>query len=142
MIFTSDLIYSGRGFQIEYESRPEKVPRQGYFQCRNREWVSNEKVCDGKMDCADGWDESECREGMPIPEFACGAAKLNTVRPDSLTSRILGGQEATEGSWPWQVSLQIFTTEPNGHYCGGSLIHPQFVVTAAHCVDGYDNELN
>uniref|UniRef100_A0A8D2J4Y8 chymotrypsin n=1 Tax=Varanus komodoensis TaxID=61221 RepID=A0A8D2J4Y8_VARKO len=45
-------------------------------------------------------------------------------------SRIVNGEEAVPGSWPWQVSLQDRT---GWHFCGGSLVHKQWVVTAAHC---------
>uniref|UniRef100_A0AAQ6IV37 Peptidase S1 domain-containing protein n=1 Tax=Anabas testudineus TaxID=64144 RepID=A0AAQ6IV37_ANATE len=51
----------------------------------------------------------------------CGQPPLNT--------KIVGGQVASPGSWPWQVSLQI----SGSHFCGGSLINNQWVMTAAHC---------
>uniref|UniRef100_A0A8B9ED92 Transmembrane protease serine 4 n=1 Tax=Anser cygnoides TaxID=8845 RepID=A0A8B9ED92_ANSCY len=45
------------------------------------------------------------------------------------TPRVLGGRPAAIESWPWQVSLQ-YRTE---HICGGSIIDPSWILTAAHC---------
>ncbi|TKS90349.1 Transmembrane protease serine 9 [Collichthys lucidus] len=46
-----------------------------------------------------------------------------------MESRIIGGQEAWAHSWPWQVSLR-FASMPA---CGGAIIGPLWVVSAAHC---------
>ncbi|TRY72711.1 hypothetical protein TCAL_01130 [Tigriopus californicus] len=47
--------------------------------------------------------------------------------------RIVGGSEATPGSWPWAVILG----QPSGTsfrvFCGGTLIDSTHVLTAAHC---------
>nr|XP_034178176.1 trypsin-like [Osmia lignaria] len=50
-----------------------------------------------------------------------------------LGSRIVGGSEAPRGSAPWQVTLQWGITSLQ-HFCGGSIINSQWIVTAGHCV--------
>lgn len=50
--------------------------------------------------------------------------------------RIVGGEEASPNSWPWQVSIQA--KKPVGfyrrsHICGGTLINKEWVLSAAHC---------
>ncbi|XP_025022423.1 chymotrypsinogen A-like [Python bivittatus] len=63
----------------------------------------------------------------PLPP-SCGVPAIKPVITGY--SRIVNGEDAVPGSWPWQVSLQ----ETNGwHFCGGSLIDQNWVVTAAHC---------
>ncbi|XP_059401287.1 transmembrane protease serine 2-like [Carassius carassius] len=51
-------------------------------------------------------------------------------------TRIVGGTTVTsKGVWPWQVSLQI----SGNHLCGGSIITPYWIITAAHCVNEFSN---
>uniref|UniRef100_A0A672S2F4 Trypsin-2-like n=1 Tax=Sinocyclocheilus grahami TaxID=75366 RepID=A0A672S2F4_SINGR len=53
----------------------------------------------------------------------CGRAPLNP--------KIVGGQNAVRGSWPWQASINYV---PNGGLvCGGSLINKDWVLSAAQC---------
>mmetsp|Transcript_1335 Transcript_1335/g.3169 ORF Transcript_1335/g.3169 Transcript_1335/m.3169 type:complete len:635 (+) Transcript_1335:142-2046(+) len=59
---------------------------------------------------------------------------VDEVQPKQLDKdlRIIGGQESTKGRFSYAVSLE----DRVGHFCGGSLIGPDVVLTAAHCVGG------
>uniref|UniRef100_A0A8C6W2R3 Kallikrein-1-like n=1 Tax=Nannospalax galili TaxID=1026970 RepID=A0A8C6W2R3_NANGA len=48
----------------------------------------------------------------------------------SIQSRIIGGWECERHSQPWQVAV----CHNNTFKCGGALIHPQWVLTATHCI--------
>merc|ERR1712198_282816 len=50
-------------------------------------------------------------------------------------SRIIGGERAALGEFPWQISLRFALLGASKHVCGGSLISRNWVVTAAHCFD-------
>lgn len=46
---------------------------------------------------------------------------------------IVGGEPATKGEFPWQISIQYYNATEATHFCGGSIIYDQWVLTAAHC---------
>lgn len=48
---------------------------------------------------------------------------------------IVGGTVADEGEYPWQAML---LNNSGRFYCGGSLISPNWVLTAAHCIEGIE----
>nr|XP_019961542.1 PREDICTED: serine protease 33-like [Paralichthys olivaceus] len=51
-------------------------------------------------------------------------------RPPLLENRIVGGMDAEDGAWPWQVDVQ---KDKDGHICGGSIITESWILSAAHC---------
>jgi len=51
--------------------------------------------------------------------------------------KVVGGHQAPQGAYPWMTALVMRGQTPvNGQFCGGALIHPQWVLSAAHCVEG------
>ncbi|KAF6206697.1 hypothetical protein GE061_017933 [Apolygus lucorum] len=59
------------------------------------------------------------------PQQGCGVS----VKSQTAQRRIVGGDEAGFGSFPWQAYIRIGSSR-----CGGSLVNRYHVVTAGHCV--------
>nr|XP_033322626.1 chymotrypsin-1-like [Megalopta genalis] len=71
---------------------------------------------------------------MPAALFSLLAvlAVANGAALPGLEPRIVNGEDAKLGEIPYQVSLQ----KSNSHFCGGSVLNTNYVLTAAHCVEG------
>ncbi|XP_073811414.1 chymotrypsin-2-like [Musca autumnalis] len=55
--------------------------------------------------------------------------------------RIVGGNNVPDGEYVhYQVSIQYLKNNTNRHFCGGSIITPNRILTAAHCVVGQNPE--
>uniref|UniRef100_A0A8C4KYR3 Ovochymase 2 (gene/pseudogene) n=1 Tax=Equus asinus asinus TaxID=83772 RepID=A0A8C4KYR3_EQUAS len=70
---------------------------------------------------------------LSLPKAPTCGQSLVKARPQNyfnIFSRIVGGSQVEKGSYPWQVSLK----RRQKHICGGTIISPQWVITAAHCV--------
>lgn len=58
---------------------------------------------------------------------------FSSDRSGDITSRIIGGQDAEEGQFPYQVSFRSKISDK--HYCGGSILSSRFLVQATHCLN-------
>ena len=65
---------------------------------------------------------------------ALGASTAPAANGGEPDPRIINGRPAPEGAYPWMVAL-VKAKEPaeRGQFCGGSLIGPRIVLSAAHC---------
>ncbi|XP_041437452.1 transmembrane protease serine 2 isoform X2 [Xenopus laevis] len=102
------------------DTLPSTYSPNGYFQLNNGSWSSKFYT--------NVQYSSSCFSGnvVSLRCIRCGVSNNNVA------SRIVGGTNAALGNWPWQVSLR----HSSGILCGGSIISPKWIVTAAHCVYG------
>uniref|UniRef100_A0A8I3NSV2 Kallikrein 1 n=1 Tax=Canis lupus familiaris TaxID=9615 RepID=A0A8I3NSV2_CANLF len=79
------------------------------------------------------------QELQALPCLASGPRNASRIiRPCRTTgaappvqSRIIGGWDCTKNSQPWQAALYHYSK----FQCGGVLVHPEWVLTAAHCIN-------
>uniref|UniRef100_A0A3Q3GLR6 Transmembrane serine protease 4a n=1 Tax=Labrus bergylta TaxID=56723 RepID=A0A3Q3GLR6_9LABR len=95
----------------------------GYMYTYNGKSVINASFCP---------NSSACKSGSVVSLSCSDCGKVGSQ------DRIVGGTDAFIEDWPWQVSLQ----QGGRHTCGGSLVSPRWVVTAAHCFAGSKKELS
>nr|CDJ26742.1 CUB and LDL domains-containing trypsin-like serine peptidase 1 protein [Tityus serrulatus] len=141
IVFQTDFMIQKKGFHLTYKTTTSQtVCNPGEGMCRNRKCTPASGRCNGIDECGDGSDEQQCPKVVVPPNPTCGVPKIAPVF-NSVQERIIGGQEAKPGSWPWQVDLQIDPVNPSGHMCGGAILNSQWVITASHCFQPQPNKL-
>nr|XP_045371931.1 serine protease 38 [Camelus bactrianus] len=104
--------------------------QEGSSSCKRSEQPSHKALsgCAGSQEhmCIRIWGSALLRRppqhGGSSPE-ACGQRHVQ--------GKVVGGTDAPEKKWPWQVSLHY----AGFHTCGGSIIDEYWVLSAAHCFD-------
>ncbi|CAL4065867.1 unnamed protein product [Meganyctiphanes norvegica] len=94
-------------------------------------------------------DNSILHEGGPVigggNQPNCGKATVYQLLPKKGTNhpqtRIVGGNTAHYGAYPWQVEIQKYNRvdESWDHQCGGTLVSDLHILTAAHCLYSWDH---
>ncbi|XP_067847685.1 complement factor I [Heptranchias perlo] len=120
------------------------------YHCKSDICIPNFSLCDGEDDCLDGSDESNCNGTTTITDYnaersllksslakiSCGISNVTRDTSNSTlkrSKRLVGGTEALQGEFPWQIAVY----EDSYLNCGGIFIGGCWVLTAAHCVRPY-----
>jgi len=93
--------------------------------CTNQPGSYRCSKCEAKQGWISYYGKDECCR--TIMEDKCGLSASNH-------GKIVSGESADVGAWPWQALLMI----PGNYICGGTLISDQWVLTAAHCLQKGD----
>ncbi|XP_039194719.1 complement C1s subcomponent [Crotalus tigris] len=113
-----DIVYLSGSEETEYQTIIRYECHKPYYTLKGKE--TYQCSANGK------WVDEEGKTQLPLCDPVCGIPSRSIEE----IGRIYGGTVAKEGNFPWQ----IYFDEPRA---GGALISEQWILTAAHVLDGF-----
>uniref|UniRef100_A0A4W5LVF5 Coagulation factor VIIi n=1 Tax=Hucho hucho TaxID=62062 RepID=A0A4W5LVF5_9TELE len=124
--------YEGKYCQTVFEDTLKCLSLNG--EC---EHFCNNSGSRRKCSCAPGYALAEDgRQCFAQVQYPCGKIPSMEAPMSQAQVRLVGGNLCPKGACPWQVLLEHKGTS----LCGGVIVHPDWVITAAHCVVDRDTK--
>ena len=128
---------SCRNDQVWDEDQPQCLSPKQYSDYKNKvkqPCTPNPCRNNGTCEVVNPDDEKpsfkcKCLTGFAGPHCRIETVKNCGTRAKKPRLRIIGGKTAEEEEWPWMAQIKF----SNKLICGGALIAPYWVLTAAHC---------
>ncbi|XP_042315171.1 coagulation factor VII [Sceloporus undulatus] len=122
---------------MDYEGRNCEIGPETKLKCIYDNGGCNQYCIDSPTTlrqcfCAEGYRLASNQETcLPEVDYPCGKIPILATKKPTRQGRIIGGYTCPPGHCPWQVLIIDGVKEK----CGGVLLAPTWVVTAAHCLD-------
>ncbi|XP_077338987.1 coagulation factor VII [Lithobates pipiens] len=119
--------YEGRNCETNVEESTTCENANGQCDQFCHSSVEGHRRCVCMEGYALGEDGISC---IPTVNYPCG--QIPVLKKKKTLFRIVGGEVCPKGECPWQARLVL--PKNIDYLCGGTLIAPNWVITAAHCV--------